>query len=88
MALCLAGCDLMAICGNVDVPGGNILVHNAFEINAGYASGEHLTPPEWRAKKLNNNFALSIEGGDFVAHASSRRPSCRPSRTASRIPSR
>ena len=71
MALCLAGCDLMALCGNVDVPGGNILVHNAFEINAGYASGEHLTPPEWRAKKLNNNFALSIEGGDFVAHASS-----------------
>ena len=61
----------MALCGNVDVPGGNILVHNAFEINAGYASGEHLTPPEWRAKKLNNNFALSIEGGDFVAHASS-----------------
>ena len=71
MALCLAGCDLMAICGNVDVPGGNILVHNAFEINAGYASGENLTPEEWRLKKLNNNFALSIEGGDFVAHASS-----------------
>lgn len=71
MALCLAGCDLMALCGNVDVPGGNILVHNAFEINAGYASGENLTPAEWRAKKLNNNFALSVEGGDFVAHASS-----------------
>ena len=71
MALCLAGCDLMAICGNVDVPGGNILVHNAFECNAGYASGESFTPPEWRAKKLNNSFALSIEGGDFVAHASS-----------------
>ena len=71
MALTLAGCELMAICGNVDVPGGNILVHNAFEINAGYASGEHLTPPEWRAKKLNNNFALQIEGGDFIAHASS-----------------
>ena len=71
MALCLAGCDLMAVCGNVDVPGGNILVHNAFECNAGYASGEDFTPPEWRAKKLNNNFALSIEGGDFVAHASS-----------------
>lgn len=71
MALTLAGCDLMALCGNVDVPGGNILVHNAFEINAGYASGEHLTPAEWRAKKLNNNFALGIQGGDFVAHASS-----------------
>ena len=71
MALCLAGCDLMATCGNVDVPGGNILVHNAFECNAGYASGESFTPPEWRAKKLNNSFALSIEGGDFVAHASS-----------------
>ena len=71
MALTLAGCELMAICGNVDVPGGDILVHNAFEINAGYASGEHLTPPEWRAKKLNNNFALQIEGGDFIAHASS-----------------
>ncbi len=71
MALTLAGCDLMALCGNVDVPGGNILVHNAFECNAGYASGEDLTPPEWRAKKLNNRFALGVEGGDFVAHASS-----------------
>ena len=71
MALTLAGCDLMALCGNVDVPGGNILMHNAFEINAGYASGEELTPVEWRLKKLNNNFALGIEGGDFVAHASS-----------------
>lgn len=37
--LCLAGCDLMALCGNVDVPGGNILVHNAFEINAGLRVG-------------------------------------------------
>lgn len=71
MSLCLAGCDLMAICGNIDVPGGNILLHNAFEINAGYATGEHFTSEEWRLKKLNNNFALSIEGGDFVAHASS-----------------
>ena len=71
MALCLAGCDLMAICGNVDVPGGNILVHNAFECNAGYASGEAFTPPEWRALKLNNSYGLGIEGGDFVAHAAS-----------------
>ena len=37
---------------------------------AASVSYTHL-PAEWRAKKLNNNFALSIEGGDFVAHASS-----------------
>ncbi|MDR3315160.1 MAG: molybdopterin-dependent oxidoreductase [Coriobacteriales bacterium] len=71
MALNLAACDLMAITGNVDNPGGNILVRNAFEINAGYASGENFTPAEWRAKKLNNSYALGVKGADFVAHASS-----------------
>lgn len=71
MALCLAGCDLMAICGNVDVPGGNILVHNAFEINAGYATGDDIAPAEWRAKKLNATYSLNNQGADFVAHATS-----------------
>jgi len=71
MALNLAACDLMAITSNIDRPGGNILVRNAFEINAGYASGENYMPVEWRAKKLNNSYALGMEGGDFVAHASS-----------------
>ena len=71
MALALAGCELMALCGNVDVPGGNVLLHNAFEINAGYASGEEHTPAEWRAKKLNAKYALGTQGADFVAHAAS-----------------
>ncbi|MGI6033839.1 MAG: molybdopterin-dependent oxidoreductase [Coriobacteriales bacterium] len=71
MSLCLAACQLMAICGNVDVPGGNVLVHNAFECNAGYATGEEWVPAEWKKKKLSNEYALEIEHSNFIANASS-----------------
>ena len=70
MALNLAAVDLMAITGNVDVPGGWLLVHNAFECNGGYASGDENVPPEWMAQKATNNYVLKTEGIDFVACAS------------------
>ena len=69
MALNLAVCDLMAICGNIDRPGGNILVRNSFEINAGYASGEDFTPQSAKDRKLAIARGLGISGGEFIAHA-------------------
>ncbi len=69
MALNLAVCDLMAICGNIDRPGGNILVRNSFEINAGYASGEDFTPRSAQERKLTIARGLGIKGGEFIAHA-------------------
>ena len=71
MSLNLAACDLMAITGNLDAPGGNVLVRNAFEMNAGYSSGEEWTPAEWRAKKLNYSYCFGGDAADFVAHATS-----------------
>ncbi len=69
MSLNLAVCDLMAICGNIDRPGGNILVRNSFEINAGYASGEDWTPQSAKDRKLTIARGLGITGGEFIAHA-------------------
>ena len=69
MALNLASCDLMAICGNIDRPGGNILVRNSFEINAGYASGEDFTPQSAKDRKLTIARGTGIQGGEFIAHA-------------------
>ena len=69
MATNLAHCDLMAICGNLDQPGGNILVHNAFEINANYASGEKFVPQEAEGRKLNVRRSLGVDGADLCASA-------------------
>lgn len=66
MSLNLAVCDLMAICGNIDIPGGNILVRNAFNINSGYSSGEDQLPPEWAAKKLSQKNVFGV-GSDFIS---------------------
>ena len=71
MSLNLAAVDLMAITGNVDVPGGWLLVHNAFECNGGYAMGEENVPPEWMARKLTHAFVLGGDGADFISHADS-----------------
>ena len=72
MALNLAVCDLMAICGNIDRPGGNILVRNSFEINCGYASGEEYIPESALNKKLTISRGLGMEGvGEFIAAADS-----------------
>ena len=71
MSLCLAACDLMALTGNLDVPGGNILVRNAFEINAGYATGEEFVPPESMANRLTASKTWEPKSADIVAAADS-----------------
>ncbi|MDR0500993.1 MAG: molybdopterin-dependent oxidoreductase [Coriobacteriales bacterium] len=71
MALNLCACDLMAITGNIDNPGGNILVRNAFDINAGYSSGEDALPPEWAAKKLTSTYTFNRKGAEYIALADS-----------------
>ena len=71
MSLCLASCELMAITGNLDVPGGNILVRNAFEINAGYATGEEFVPPESMANRLFASVTWEPNSANIVAAADS-----------------
>ena len=71
MALNLCACDLMAVTGNIDVPGGNILVRNAFDINAGYSSGEDSLPAEWAGKKLTSSYTFNRKGAEYIALADS-----------------
>ena len=61
----------MALTGNLDVPGGNILVRNAFEINAGYATGEEFVPPESMANRLTASKTWEPKSADIVAAADS-----------------
>ncbi len=60
-----ATCDLMAICGNIEKPGTHVLVHNSFEINAGYSSVDLYADPQALAMKFTKKFA-GFEGQDFV----------------------
>lgn len=50
--LCQTVSDLLSICGNIDKPGGNIIVRNGFEINPGYATAQLYCDPDTFAKKL------------------------------------
>ena len=61
MSVCLACCDLMAITGNLDVPGGNVTIHNAFEINGGYSSNIEKLTPQARANKINQLTGLGAD---------------------------
>ena len=63
MELTLAVSDLMSICGNVDVPGGNILVHNAFEVNAGYAVTDMFLSNAGKKLTIND---MGYEGYPFM----------------------
>ncbi|NTU90176.1 MAG: molybdopterin-dependent oxidoreductase, partial [Actinobacteria bacterium] len=65
MHLTQAVCDLMAICGNVEKPGTQTLVHNSFEINAGYSSVDLYADPNALAKKFCKKMA-GFPGIDFV----------------------
>lgn len=65
MQLCQSASDLMAICGNLDVPGGMSLVHNSFEVNAGYSSADMWVEPQVAACKLTIN-DLGYEGAPFM----------------------
>ena len=71
MSICLAVCDLLAITGNIDVPGGNILVRNAFEINAGYATGEEFVPEKAMKGRLFASVTWEPKSADIVAAADS-----------------
>jgi anaerobic selenocysteine-containing dehydrogenase len=50
--LCMTVSDLMAVCGNIDKPGTNVLVRNGFEINPGYATAQLYVNEDTWAKKL------------------------------------
>lgn len=64
MHACLAVCDLMAICGNVDRPGTNLLVRNAFEINPGYATASMYCDPAAGEKKCTYKTLQQLQGKD------------------------
>ena len=64
--------SLWAITGNVDNPGGNIIIRNAFDQNLSYGYGYHLLPPEVQAKRLGAEFPLMSRAGySSSAHADS-----------------
>jgi anaerobic selenocysteine-containing dehydrogenase len=70
MSLNLACCDLMAITGNVDVAGGNILIRNSFNATA-IELTESVIPEKWRKQKLTTRYAFGIDADEFTTHASS-----------------
>lgn len=67
MHACLAVCDLMAVCGNIDRPGTNLLVRNAFEINPGYATAEMYADPETNKRKCTYKTLRQLKGEDATA---------------------
>jgi anaerobic selenocysteine-containing dehydrogenase len=69
MHACLAVCDLMAVCGNIDRPGTNLLVRNAFEINPGYATAVLYAPDETVAKKCTYKTLQELKGEEPKAEA-------------------
>ena len=60
-----AVCDLMAVCGNIEKPGTHVLVHNAYEINAGYSSVDLYADPDALARKFRK-WMIGDPGLDFV----------------------
>ncbi|MDR1015841.1 MAG: molybdopterin-dependent oxidoreductase, partial [Coriobacteriales bacterium] len=63
---------LWAITGNTDVPGGNIVIRNAFDQNVSYNYGFHLLPDEVRTERLGSEFPLLSKAGfSASAHADS-----------------
>ncbi len=60
-----AVCDLMAICGNIDRPGTHVLVHNAFDINAGYSSVD-LYADKGALERKFRKWMIDYPGFDFV----------------------
>ena len=64
-----AACDLMGVTGNIDNPGGNLLIKCAFDIEKRYGLGDFKIPRENYAGKLT--LSAGIESSDIVACASS-----------------
>ncbi|MBE6463816.1 MAG: dehydrogenase [Eggerthellaceae bacterium] len=63
-----AACDLMGVTGNIDNPGGNLLMKCAFDIEKRYGLGDFKIPRENYSKKLTTS--AGIEESDIVACAS------------------
>ena len=66
MSLNLACVDLMAITGNVDIPGGWLLVQNAFNVASSHETYTAFQDPESAAKKLTHDFIFHTGGADFM----------------------
>jgi len=66
MGLCLGVCCLVAITGNIDIPGGNILIRHAWNTTH-YETGIEYLRPGLKEKKLVHG----EKEGNIVPHASS-----------------
>lgn len=64
-----AACDLMGLTGNIDNPGGNLLMKCAFDIEKRYGLGDFKIPRDIYANKLTTS--AGIESSDIVACAAS-----------------
>ena len=62
-----AACDLMGVTGNIDNPGGNLLIKCAFDIEKRYGLGDFKIPREEYAGKMT--LSAGIESSDIVACA-------------------
>ena len=60
-------CDLMGVTGNIDNPGGNLLIKCAFDIEKRYGLGDFKIPRENYAGKMT--LSAGIESSDIVACA-------------------
>ena len=58
-------CNIQAICGFIEKPGTWFLVHNAFELNAGYSSADVFGRPDAVAQKFKKA-QIGMPGIDFV----------------------
>lgn len=63
---------IWAITGNTDVPGGNIIILNAFGQNVSYNYGYELLEPEMQAKRIGAEYPLMAKAGfSSTAHSDS-----------------
>mgnify|MGYP002596667132 CR=1 FL=1 len=63
---------LWAVTGNTDVPGGNIIIRNAFEQNVSYNYGYQTLPAEVQAKRIGAEYPLMSKAGfSSTAHSDS-----------------
>jgi anaerobic selenocysteine-containing dehydrogenase len=60
--------SLWTITGNCDIPGGNIIIHNAFDQNVSYNYGYMDLPDEVREQRLGSEYPLMSKAG-FSANA-------------------
>ena len=70
MSLNLACVDIMALTGNIDVPGGWILMQNAFKVAASHDNYDILQNPESTKMKATMHLVFGTPGEDFIPHAS------------------